>query len=107
MSEVIGWSVRLDGQLQLGDDFVVDGDFESDVTDGHGVGESALDFDYFISFLLVSFDEVFDLIDGENDIIDICEDTFASDHIADFEDYLIFGLQNLIYSFFVLCILCI
>ena len=81
VGEVVGCRIRLNGELQLGHDFFVHGNLQSHVADGLQVGEPALYLGDLEQMFLV-FDELLDLVHSQDDILDLKEYAFASDHVA-------------------------
>ena len=65
--EIVGGSVGLDCELQLGDDLFVDDDLEGDVIHRPRVCVSRIDRYNHEPFLIIFPDELLDLIDGEDD----------------------------------------
>jgi hypothetical protein len=85
VSKIVGCRICLDGQLELSHNVLVDNNFEGYIADRDFVRESALDFNDSESFLFVLEDECFDLLNGEDYVIDVEEDAPSSHHVTDFE----------------------
>lgn len=95
MRETVGRCVRLNRQLQLSHDLFVDGNLQSYVADGYFVGEPAFDFGYpETTFLLLC--KGFNLVDSQNDVVDVHENTLPSNHVTDLEHDFLLLTENLV-----------
>ena len=105
VGEVVGCRIRLNGELQLGHDFLTDGNLQSHVADGLRVGEPAFYLGDLEPMLPVLLDELLDLAHGQDDVLDLKEHAPASDHVAYLEGDLFLLFEFLVDGAFVLFVL--
>ena len=101
VGEVVGCRIRLNGELQLGHDFLTHGNLQSHVADGLRVGEPAL---YLgdLEPILLAYDELLDLVHGQDDVLDLKEHALPSDHVAHLEGDFFHLFEFFVDGFFVL-----
>lgn len=97
VTEVVGCSIRLDGQLQLGYNLLVYGYLKSHIADRDYVSETTFDLSdskprLLFVFLGVFFDKGFNCFNRCDDVWNWEEDTLASHHVTNFELNLLFFL---------------
>ena len=107
VTKVIGCCIGLDGEFQLGHNFLVYSYFECHITDWNLEIKTILNLSnpksrFFFVFLFIFLNKSFDWLDGSNDVWDREENALASDHITDFELNALFLIQKLIDLIFVL-----
>lgn len=101
VSKVVSSSICLNCQLKLSYNFFVYGYLHSYITDWYFVGKPAFNLCYSETFLLVIFDESFDLVDSQKNIVDIYEDALSPNHVADLKCDCFFRAQKTINFAFV------
>ena len=104
MGEVIGCCISLNRELQLGNDFLTHGNFQSHIADGLRVCEPAFYLNDLEPMLLI-LDELLDVLNGQYDVLDLEEYTSTSDYIVYPECDICLLFEYLVDSTFVIFVL--